>query len=63
MQLQEQSTIFMGIVNGQDFVDVVSGIDSERAQKGRLEDEVKELQKKANFSQNSELNEANKAAI
>jgi hypothetical protein len=35
---------------GQDFVEVVSGIDSERAEKGRLEDEVKELQKKTNFS-------------
>lgn len=63
MQLQEQSNMNMGIANGQDFVEVVSGIDTERAQKGKLEDEVKELQKKANYTINSEINEANKAAI
>lgn len=63
MQLQEQSSMNMGIANGQDFVEVVSGIDAERAQKGSLEDEVRDLQKKTNFSQNSELNEATKAAI
>jgi hypothetical protein len=57
--------IGIGINNriGQDFVEVVNSIDSERAEKGRLEDEVKDLEKKANFSKNSELNEATKAAI
>lgn len=50
MQLQEQSSMNMGIANGQDFVEVVSGIDAERAQKGSLEDEVRDLQKKTNFS-------------
>jgi hypothetical protein len=40
----------MGIVNGQEFVEVVSGIDTERAQKGRLEDEMKDIQSKANYS-------------
>lgn len=49
--------------SGQDFVEVVNSIDSERAEKGRLEDEVKDLQKKTNYSMNSELNEATKAAI
>jgi len=67
MQLQEQSNMNIGIgMNGKvgtDFVEVVSGIDSERANQGRLEDEVKDLKKKTNFSMNSELNEAAKAAI
>lgn len=67
MQLQEQSSMNLGIgMNNKaqtDFVEVVSGIDSERAEKGRLEDAVKELQKKTNYSQNEELNEAAKAAI
>ena len=48
---------------GTDFVEVVNSVDSERANEGRLEDEVKDLRKKTNFSQNSELNEATKAAI
>jgi uncharacterized protein YlxW (UPF0749 family) len=51
-----------GKVN-QDFVEVVNSVDSERAEKGRLEDEVKDLQKKTNYSMNSELNEATMAAI
>ena len=57
--------IGIGISNkiGQDFVEVVNSIDSERAQKGRLEDEVKDLKKKTNYSMNSELNEAAKAAV
>lgn len=67
MQLQEQSNMNIGVgMNGKvgtDFVEVVSGIDSERADQGRLEDEVKDLKKKTNFSKNSELNEATKAAI
>jgi uncharacterized protein YlxW (UPF0749 family) len=57
--------IGVGIQNraGQDFVEVVNSVDTERAEKGRLEDEVKDLQKKTNFSKNTELNEAAKAAI
>ena len=54
MQLQEQSNmnIGSGILNkiGLDFVEVVSDIDSQRASKGKIEDQVKDLQKKENFS-------------
>lgn len=67
MQLQEQSNINIGIgistKIGQDFVEVVSGLDKERAARGRLEDQVRDLKKKANFSKNSELNDATRAAI
>ena len=35
---------------GTDFVEVVNSVDSERANEGRLEDEVKDLRKKTNFS-------------
>jgi len=67
MQLQEQSNMNIGVgMNGkvaQDFVEVVNTVDSERANQGRLEDEVKDLKKKTNYSMNSELNEAAKAAV
>ena len=67
MQLQEQSNMNIGVgMNGKvgtDFVEVVSGIDSDRANQGRLDDEVKDLKKKTNYSMNSELNEAAKAAV
>ena len=47
MQLQELSTMNIGSGmynrNGQDFVEVVSDVDTQRAEKGRIEDEVKDL--------------------
>ena len=67
MQLQETSSMNIGVglkaQTGVEFVEVVNSIDNDRAEKGKLEDEIRDLQKKTNFSQNTELNEAAKAAI
>ena len=54
MQLQETSSMNIGVglkaQTGVEFVEVVNSIDNDRAEKGKLEDEIRDLQKKTNFS-------------
>jgi hypothetical protein len=45
------------------FLEVVSTQDKEESTKGGLEEDLKQLQRKTNFSENSDSNSAVKAAI
>ena len=69
MQVQQMSDMKLELGTsvqqklGSEFVEVLSGTDKEDSEEGVLNDQLRELKLKSNFSKNAESNSAVEAAI